>query len=399
MRIKRLSLKNIGPFKEATLDFPVQCKKESGEIPVTIITGNNGAGKSIIIDAIRTALGGDVLERNIVANEDDFKITLCVNYDGSFKTLETNEFVGGAEQSVDWFGLGILFLRGYDLPGKVYNWVLDYWTTRQPTDGFSIGSMNHIQNEKVLSQVLSGGMSNMELTNFICQVDYLRTSEMPQEKELGAMMYDKLKTIVNLCLDGGKFKYVRRADLTPIVEQNGVDLSLDKLSAGNIFLLEHLALLLCKFYSVATLNNVPTDKMFKIPGLLLIDEVENHMHPIWQKRIVGIVRTLFPNLQIILTTHSPFVVASADGARIYTCVSSTGFSEVRDETDKYSHLPVEEVLQSPVFNVNPFNEDIARLMSKRKHLIELGRVDEAQEVAKELYKINPEYFSYLGPSL
>lgn len=399
MRIKRLSLKNIGPFKEATLDFPIQCNKESGEIPVTIITGNNGAGKSVIIDAIRAALGGVTLERNIVANEDDFKITLCVDYDGAFKTVETNEFVGGAVQSVDWFGLGMLFMNGYDLPGKVYNWVLDYWTTKQPTDSFSIGSMNQIQNEKVLSDVLSGSMSNMALTNFICQVDYIRTSEMPQEKELGVVMYEKLKTIVNLCLDGGKFKYVRRADLTPIVEQNGIDLSLDKLSAGNILLLEHVALLLCKFYSVATLNKVPLNKMFELPGLLLIDEVENHMHPIWQKRIVGIVRSLFPNLQIILTTHSPFVVASADGARIYTCVSRPGFSEVRDETEKYSHLPVEEILQSPIFNVNPFNEYITNLMAKRKNLIELGRVDEAQAVAKELYEINPEYFSYLSPSV
>jgi predicted ATP-binding protein involved in virulence len=139
--------------------------------------------------------------------------------------------------------------------------------------------------------------------------------------------------------------------------------------------------------------------MFEISGLLLADEIENHMHPLWQKRILGIIRRLFPNLQIILTTHSPFVVASMDGARIYTCVPMTGYSEVNDETDKYGHMPVEEILQSDVFNVNPFNDEIASLMSKRKALIEEGKVEEARKVADQLYDINPEYFSFMNPNI
>lgn len=58
MKIERLYIKNIGPFKEASLVFPTQQNKETGEEPVTIITGVNGAGKSIIIDSIRAALSG-----------------------------------------------------------------------------------------------------------------------------------------------------------------------------------------------------------------------------------------------------------------------------------------------------------------------------------------------------
>lgn len=84
-------------------------------------------------------------------------------------------------------------------------------------------------------------------------MDYLRSSDMPSEKELGEVMYAKLKEVVNLCLDNGAFKYVRRTDLTPIVEQNGVELSLEKLSSGNIFLLEHLLLFMQKMHSVSVL--------------------------------------------------------------------------------------------------------------------------------------------------
>lgn len=399
MKIKKLFLKNIGPFKEATLEFPVKTDSETGEEPVTIITGKNGAGKSIIIDAIRAALAGTGIERNIVANDDDFKIEMSLNYDGNFKTVESKTYSNGNITGVDWFGLGQFFLQGYKLPGKVYDWVVDYWSSKLPTDSFNLNTMKGIKNEQVLAGVLMGKKSNVELTNFICQIDYLRTSEMPQEKKTGEVMYQKLKEIVNLCLENGEFKYVRRSDLTPIIEQNGVELTLEKLSSGNIFLIEHLVMLMCKMYSVSVLNNIATENMFEISGLLLADEVENHMHPLWQKKILGIIRQLFPNIQIILTTHSPFVVSSLDGARIYTCVPQTGYSEVKDETDKYSHMPVEEILQSDVFCVNPFNEKIAGLMAKREALIDAGKTDEARQVAAELYNINPEYFSYLNPNI
>lgn len=397
MKIERLNIKNVGPFKEATLVFPTQQNKETGEEPVTIITGVNGAGKSIIIDAIRAALSGQKLERHIVANDDDFKIEMSINYDGTFRNLSTGVFNNGNIQSVDQIDLGQYFQIGYRLPGKVYDWVVDYWSSKLPTDSFALSTMSGIANERVLRDVLLGKKSNVELTNFICQIDYLRTSEMPEEKAVGEVMYQKLKEIVNLCLENGDFKYVRRSDHTPIVKQNGIELSLEKLSSGNIFLIEHLVMLMCKFYSVAALNNIQAERMFDINGLLLADEVENHMHPLWQKKILGIVRKLFPNLQIILTTHSPFVVASMDGAKIYTCVPQTGYSEVRDETDKYGHMPVEEILQSDVFSVNPFNEKIANLMAKRKTLIEAGKTEDAKEIARVLYKINQEYFAYLNP--
>lgn len=397
MKIERLYIKNIGPFKDTTLEFPTLKNTKTGEEPVTIITGRNGAGKSIIIDAIRAALGGTGVERNIVANNDEFKIEMSLNYDGTFKTMATDKFADGVIQWLDWQNLGRYFLQGYKIPGKVYDWVVDYWSSKLPADSFSLKTMNGIKNELVLAGVLNGKKTNVELTNFICQIDYLRTSEMPKEKAVGEVMYKKLKEIVNLCLENGEFKYVRRSDLTPIILQNGIDLSLEKLSSGNIFLIEHLVMLMCKMYSVAMLNNIPAEKMFEISGLLLADEIENHMHPLWQKKILGIIRNLFPNMQIILTTHSPFVVSSMDGARIYTCVPQTGFSEVRDETDKYSHMPVEEILQSDVFNVNPFNEEISGLMAKRKELIAEGKIDEGRQVGMQLYDINPEYFSYMNP--
>lgn len=395
MKIEKLHIKNIGPFKEAVIEFATEYNEVTGEQPVTIITGMNGAGKSIVIDAIRAALSGQQLERDIVADINYFSIEMNVILNGNTQWLSTSTLQNGHIQNVDhniWKPLVI----GYDVPGPVNNWVIDYWSSKSPSDSFKIANMTTIQHEKALMGVMLGNKSNLDLINFICHIDYLRTSEMPAEKELGNIMYEKMKDVINQCLDNGQFKYVRRSDLTPIIEQNGIELSFEKLSSGNLFLIEHLLLLMCKMYSISILNQLPPKQIFGIPGLLLIDEIETHLHPKWQKKILGIIRSLFPNLQIILTTHSPFVVASMDGARIYTCVPHTGYSELRDETERYGHMPVEEILMSDIFGVYPFNDQITKLMMDRKQLIENGKKEEARKVAKKLYEINPEYFSYLN---
>lgn len=395
MKIEKLHIKNIGPFKEAIIEFATEYNEVTGEQPVTIITGMNGAGKSIVIDAIRAALSGHQLERDIVADINYFSIEMNVILNGNTQWLSTSTLQNGYIQGVD-YNIRRPLVIGYDVPGPVNNWVIDYWSSKSPSDSFKITNMTTIQHEKALMGVMLGNKSNLDLINFICHIDYLRTSEMPAEKELGNIMYEKMKVVINQCLDNGQFKYVRRTDMTPIIEQNGIELSFEKLSSGNLFLIEHLLLLMCKMYSISILNQLPPKQIFGIPGLLLIDEVETHLHPKWQKKILGIIRSLFPNLQIILTTHSPFVVASMDGARIYTCVPHTGYSELRDETERYGHMPVEEILMSDIFGVYPFNDQITKLMMDRKQLIENGKKEEARKVAEKLYEINPEYFSYLN---
>lgn len=403
MKLLNLHIKNIGPFKEASLDFATEFRKGKAE-PVTIITGINSAGKSILIDAIRAAFCGmSILERDIVADEKDYQIKMEYEENGEKEHYFTSSFdknhsfvLNGSMEVID-SAICKALREGYNESDEVRPWVVDFWSAKTPTGSFQISNMMNINHRDVLKNAMSGVKSNIDLVNFICQVDYLRNSEMPEEKALGEVVYNKLKEIVEACLDSGTFKYVRRSNLTPIVEQNGVELSLEKLSSGNLFLLEHLLLLLCKMYSISVLRNTSPEEITNTPGVLLIDEIETHMHPKWQKKIVGIIRHFFPNLQIILTTHSPFVVASTDGARIYTCVPETGYSEVHDETERYAHMSVEEVLMSDAFGeVHPFNDQITELMHERKRLIESGKKEEAENIAKKLYDINPVYFAYLN---
>lgn len=53
------------------------------------------------------------------------------------------------------------------------------------------------------------------------------------------------------------------------------------------------------------------------PSILLIDEIENHLHPSWQRRVIPTLRRHFPGLQIFATTHSPFVVAGQRAGQVH----------------------------------------------------------------------------------
>lgn len=88
MNIKDLTLKNVGPFKEMHLDFPCT-PNASGKLPVTLITGENGTGKSIILDSLRMLFKGVWgIERNIIADQHDFRMAMTLSVIPMFPTEE-----------------------------------------------------------------------------------------------------------------------------------------------------------------------------------------------------------------------------------------------------------------------------------------------------------------------
>ena len=55
----------------------------------------------------------------------------------------------------------------------------------------------------------------------------------------------------------------------------------------------------------------------KTPGVVIIDELELSLHPTWQKRIISILKELFPNVQFICATHSPLIIQSLEDGELF----------------------------------------------------------------------------------
>lgn len=81
-------------------------------------------------------------------------------------------------------------------------------------------------------------------------------------------------------------------------------------TAGILLWLRWLALKMVHHYEFA-------EDWARKPAILLIDEIENHLHPTWQRRVIPALLEHFPGLQIFATTHSPFVVAGLKRGQVH----------------------------------------------------------------------------------
>ncbi len=409
MRLLDLSLENVGPFDQARLEF---LSAPDDPVPVTIITGQNGAGKSIVLDAIRGLFGWEYgqLERPIWREGVPFRAEMTLEVEEGRKTLTATRGFGSHEKG---FGLDsnevpllehVKAIR--NLPEQILrghlascrNWVVDFWRSSLPMDTYAIKDLGRQDPKTYLVNALKGIQHNADVTRTICYFDYLRSSEDPGERRDGEKLFEDLRRIVKASLLEGEFSHVRRTDFTPMIKQSGQLVPLSNLSSGNAYLIQHMLSLLWKMYALHLLRGTDTDSICQTPGLLLIDEAENHLHPIWQKRFLLEVRSVFPNVQVIATTHSPFIVASIPGARLYVCryEPSQKCCVIEEETEAYANKPVEDILLSPAFEETaPFSENLTRLLRERKAAADAGNEERQREIEAELKKRNPEYFSYL----
>lgn len=89
------------------------------------------------------------------------------------------------------------------------------------------------------------------------------------------------------------------------------------------------------------------------PCIVLVDEIDLHMHPAWQQQIVGWLRERFPQAQFIVTAHSPLIVQSAEGANVVVLRRSDDGSHVviDDAPDSVSGWRVDQILTSELFGL------------------------------------------------
>jgi predicted ATP-binding protein involved in virulence len=99
-----------------------------------------------------------------------------------------------------------------------------------------------------------------------------------------------------------------------VVLMDGVSMDFDSLPDGLKSIVSWMGDLLMRMQRVRWKNNVP---VFQRRFILFLDEIEVHLHPAWQRKILPIVQKLFVNAQIFISTHSPFVVGSVDDAWVY----------------------------------------------------------------------------------
>ena len=122
------------------------------------------------------------------------------------------------------------------------------------------------------------------------------------------------------------------------------------------------------------------------PGIVLIDEIDLHLHPLWQREIMKDLSSLFPATQFIATSHSPLIVQAAETANLVLLQKRDDIVEIVNNPGVSRDLRVDQILTSLLFEVpSSRNERIERLLAQRAELTD--KTERSQEEENRLRDI------------
>ena len=162
---------------------------------------------------------------------------------------------------------------------------------------------------------------------------------------------------------------IDRHPLRMTIEKNGEWLNAEQLSDGEKI---YLALIgdLCHRLSLAN----PSGNPLEGDGIVLIDEIDLHLHPQWQGEIAAALSRTFPNLQFIVTTHSPHVINSVPTSSIRMIDADASILYA-----PYGYgIPSEIILEDIMRLSNDVPSEIADILSNFNEAIGDGNVDMAR---------------------
>lgn len=136
-------------------------------------------------------------------------------------------------------------------------------------------------------------------------------------------------------------------------------------------------------YRMALLNPQLLDQVLdKTTGVVLIDEIDLHLHPAWQRHVIATLHELFPMVQFVVSTHSPSVISTVSRDQILI-LDNGGISPVSVQT--YGK-DVNSIMET-VMNVANRPDDIKEKFDIFYHLLSCEQYDKARSLLLELVEI------------
>jgi predicted ATP-binding protein involved in virulence len=136
--------------------------------------------------------------------------------------------------------------------------------------------------------------------------------------------------------------------------------------------------------------NPSLDDPLQGEGIVLIDEIELHLHPQWQHKIIPRLTETFPNCQFIITTHSPQVLSHVQPENIYI-LQSTPNGIIASHPESSYGRDSNQILEN-IMGVSAYPEDIEKDLSELFRLIERNDLVGAKQLREQLASRMP------GPS-
>jgi predicted ATP-binding protein involved in virulence len=190
----------------------------------------------------------------------------------------------------------------------------------------------------------------------------------------GTIALEVMKQAISSCVEfASDFYFDDRYNQLILVSGESDFLMFRNLSEGQRLMLTQIGDLARR---VITLNpHLGRDALQQTPGIVIIDELDLHLHPKWQRRIIEDLRRIFPKIQFIVTTHSPFLIQSLRSGEELVLLDGQPIAELGNK-------PLEDIARAIMGVSNP--EVSARYESMKgaaRSFLEI--LEEAQSAPKD----------------
>jgi predicted ATPase len=414
MYIKSAKIEHIRSIDNFTIEF---------ENPAGwhVLIGDNGAGKSTIIRSIALALVGPDEAPGLRADWRDWlnsqnnegKILLCIDSaqidKHSGKSAKLKNHLIPNLISFKRNNESVSFASNKDVkdngpnPSK-YNWGWGYgWfsVAYGPYRRFAGGNQEWTKvfySQPKLGAHLSAFGEDVALTEATEWLVKLQYQALEQKKN--ASIIDDIKKLIN----SADF-LPHKAEIDKISSEgvffkdgNGTLITVNQLSDGYRSVLsltfELIRQLVRVYGEGAVFKNIREDKMYiDLPGVVLIDEIDAHLHPTWQTRIGQWFLKYFSNIQFIVTTHSPLVCRAAENGTIWR-LAAPGSNQTSEQIEGIERERLINGNILDAYGTEVFGENVS-ISEEASHKIDrlaelnvksmMGTTDKREE--QELYEL------------
>jgi len=165
-----------------------------------------------------------------------------------------------------------------------------------------------------------------------------------------------------------------------LVDKNGETFNLEQLSDGE----KNLIALVGDIARRLSIANPSSKAPLKGDGIILIDEVDLHLHPTWQRLIIPKLTKLFPNCQFFITTHSPQVLSHVKPDNIFLLKNENNELNWTKPDESYG-MSIDRVVEL-IMNEDVRPNDVANDLEKIFEYIERNKLDKAKKLVIDLKK-------------
>lgn len=403
MNIQRLELKNFRCFNQLQIDFDRRC---------TVIAGINGSGKSTILDALAISIGAyfakiptafvppinkdDALRKtfamgSVIDTQSQFPVVVSscgeinekvVEWERNLNGYKNRTTVKNAKQLIDEGGANQKAIQVGD--EKIVLPIIAYYDTgrlfKKKGNKSNLGEKKSSRLDGYMDALSSGTNEKLLFRWF----EHMTLIELEDQRTLPEL--ETVKKAMVKCFETGN-PDVENVNIKYSVRSKEIEISYKK-SDGQMEILplhmfsDGIRITLTMVADIASrmarLNPQLLSGILETPGIVIIDEIDMHLHPSWQSKIISSLLETFPKVQFVTTTHSPIVIANAKSEYLRLLKNNSIYT-----TDRSYGRDIRDILQE-IMGTDYRPNRIKKLISRIYQFIDNGNLVEAQRDLDEL---------------